>query len=113
MRQAPDARARVNRRHDVVTSFESRYALFCAAEARTLTPKLIVEARSHKEPRYRLGALGNWLEWGALTDYIVLEFSGQLDGIPLFLKEFFRFLKIHSQRQEPQASARHDKGTVY
>jgi len=61
----------------------------------------------------RCSALVNWLEWGALPDYIGLEFSGQLDGIPLFLEAFFRVLKIHSQRQEPQASARHDKGTVY
>ncbi len=73
----------------VVEPLSIRHPLFCGADATTMAPRLVVEAESLEQARRRVRYVAEWLGFGPWRDFAVLEFKGQVAGLPTFFCAFF------------------------
>ena len=80
-------------RPNAVKPLSIRHPLFCGADATTMAPRLVVEAESLEQARRRVRHVVEWLGFGLgfgpWRDFAVLEFKGQVAGLPTFFSAFF------------------------
>ena len=76
-------------RPNAVEPLSIRHPLFCGADATTMAPRLVVEAESLEQARRRVRHVVDWLGFGPWKDFAVLEFKGQVAGLPIFFCAFF------------------------
>ena len=79
----------MNGRLHAVEPLSIRHPLFCGADATTMAPRLVVEAESLEQARRRVRHVVEWLGFGPWRDFTVLEFKGQVAGLPTFFSAFF------------------------
>lgn len=63
--------------------------LFCAADAGTLEPQVVVEAATLQQAEQRLRAVVGWFRLGSWDDLVVTAYEGTCGRVPEFFAAFF------------------------
>lgn len=70
-------------------SLKFEQELFCAADAHTLEPKVVVEAATRQQAEQRLKAVVGWFRLGSWDDMVVTTYEGSCGRVPQFLAAYF------------------------